>query len=216
MMRVHATLSSAAGTRPAAGRPQRAGGVTARAASTRMPGGDNKDHHSQPASPSTSTSGRSEDVITLAATLGLTGASIGTYLDGIHSRVGVLVYDKAPIIHGSLHTSAFVPPLLAGKCRGTACAVLVAAVAAGIPPHACRLQLQVPRALWKLMPAPAVPDLLIPPPPASPRLPAAAAFYMVLGGLYVQADSWLLERGDTATQAAYRRCNLGTMCLSFG
>ena len=39
---------------------------------------------------------------------------------------------------------------------------------------------------------------------------------MVLGGLYVQADSWLLERGDSATQAAYRRCNLGTMCLSFG
>jgi hypothetical protein len=39
---------------------------------------------------------------------------------------------------------------------------------------------------------------------------------MVLGGLYVQADSWLLERGDTATQTAYRRCNLGTMCLSFG
>jgi hypothetical protein len=156
MMACMSTLtSSAAGMRPAAARPQRAGGVTARAASTRMPGGDNKDSHSQPASPSTSTSGRSEDVITLAATLGLTGASIGTYLDGIHSRVGVLVYDKAPIIHGSLHTSAFVPPLL-------------------------------------------------------------AAFYMVLGGLYVPADSWLLERGDTATQTAYRRCNLGTMCLSFG
>lgn len=43
-----------------------------------------------------------------------------------------------------------------------------------------------------------------------------AAFYMVLGSLYLKADSWMLEREDAATEAAYRRCNLGTMCLSFG
>lgn len=43
-----------------------------------------------------------------------------------------------------------------------------------------------------------------------------AAFYMVLGGLYLKADGWMLEREDSATEAAYRRCNLGTMCLSFG
>ena len=35
-------------------------------------------------------------------------------MDGIHSSVGVLVYDKLPLVHGGLHTSAFVPPLLAG------------------------------------------------------------------------------------------------------
>lgn len=47
-------------------------------------------------------------------------------------------------------------------------------------------------------------------------MPCPAAFYVVLGGLYFKADSWLLERGDQATEAAYRRINLGTMCLSFG
>ena len=52
---------------------------------------------------------------------------------------------------------------------------------------------------------------------ARPSLPSPpAAFYMVLGSLYLKADSWMLEREDGATEAAYRRCNLGTMCLSFG
>ncbi len=39
---------------------------------------------------------------------------------------------------------------------------------------------------------------------------------MVLGSLYMKADGWMLQREDSATEAAYRRCNLGTMCLSFG
>ncbi|PSC68359.1 luminal binding Bip2 [Micractinium conductrix] len=76
-------------------------------------------------------------------------------MDGIHSSVGVLVYDKLPLVHGGLHTSAFVPPLL-------------------------------------------------------------AAFYLALGGLYLAADGWFLEGSDAATESAFRRCNLGTMCLSFG
>eukprot|EP00887_Chlorella_sp_A99_P006284 scaffold3.g6284.t1 len=45
--------------------------------------------------------------------LALTGATTGTFLDGIHSRVGLLVYDVMPLQLGSLHTSACVPPLLA-------------------------------------------------------------------------------------------------------
>jgi heat shock protein 5 len=47
-------------------------------------------------------------------TLAVTGASTGTFLDGIHSRVSLLRYDVAPLTLGGLHTSAFVPPLLAG------------------------------------------------------------------------------------------------------
>lgn len=46
-------------------------------------------------------------------TLAFSGATTGTLLDGIHSRVGVLVYDNAPLVVGGLHTSAWVPPLLA-------------------------------------------------------------------------------------------------------
>ena len=46
-------------------------------------------------------------------TLALSGATTGTLLDGIHSRVGVLIYDSAPIVIGGLHTSAWIPPLLA-------------------------------------------------------------------------------------------------------
>jgi hypothetical protein len=48
-------------------------------------------------------------LITLAAA----GATTGTFLDGIHSRVQVLVYDRAPVVLGGLHSSAWVPPLLA-------------------------------------------------------------------------------------------------------
>lgn len=91
----------------------------------------------------------------IAVTLALTGASIGTYMDGIHTMAQVLIYDQLPLVHGGLHTSAVVPPLL-------------------------------------------------------------AAYYLTLGGLVLKADDWLLEGGDATTQASYRRCNLGTMCLSFG
>ena len=45
--------------------------------------------------------------------LALSGATTGTLLDGIHSRVQVLVYDSAPLVVGGLHTSMWVPPLLA-------------------------------------------------------------------------------------------------------
>lgn len=126
-------------------RPARRAAAPVQAASTRMPGSSptRKDH----ASPG--------DVLSIAVTLGLTGATIGTYMDGIHSRAHVLVYDLLPLTHGGLHTSAIVPPLL-------------------------------------------------------------AAFYMTLGGLYMKGDSWLLDAGDQATETAYRRCSLGTMCLSFG
>lgn len=46
-------------------------------------------------------------------TLALSGATTGTLLDGIHSRVGLLIYDSAPLQIGGLSTSAWVPPLLA-------------------------------------------------------------------------------------------------------
>lgn len=46
--------------------------------------------------------------------LAITGATTGTFLDGIHSRANVLVYDSAPMQIGGLHTSLWVPPLLAG------------------------------------------------------------------------------------------------------
>ena len=95
------------------------------------------------------------ELVTIFTTLGLTGASVGTYMDGIHSRAHVLVYDLLPLVHGGLQTSAVVPPLL-------------------------------------------------------------AAYYIALGGLVFKADGWLLQAGDAATQSAYRRLNLGTMCLSFG
>ncbi|KAL4854971.1 hypothetical protein ACK3TF_004437 [Chlorella vulgaris] len=143
-----AGLGAGAPARPAAARLGRPS-VTARAASsTRF-------------SPSTAHSATSKskdapvDVLSIAATLGLTGASIGTFMDGIHSRAQVLIYDTLPLTHGGLHTSAVVPPLL-------------------------------------------------------------AAFYLALGGLYYKGDDWMLGAGDQATQSAYRRCNLGTMCLSFG
>lgn len=49
------------------------------------------------------------------ATLGVTGAIAGPLLDGIHSRVHLQVYDSLPvdIVALDLHTSVFVPPLLA-------------------------------------------------------------------------------------------------------
>eukprot|EP00878_Enallax_costatus_P008452 GHUV01008834.1.p1 GENE.GHUV01008834.1~~GHUV01008834.1.p1 ORF type:complete len:285 (+),score=38.33 GHUV01008834.1:1414-2268(+) len=40
------------------------------------------------------------------------GAVSGTLLDGIHSRVGLQVYDVAPVTTGPLVTSLIVPPLL--------------------------------------------------------------------------------------------------------
>ena len=92
--------------RPVTRRPA----VAVRAASTRLP-----PPGSQPAPKSKDMPGSVGDIISIATTLGLTGASIGTYMDGIHSRVQVLVYDKLPLVHGGLHTSAVVPPLLAGK-----------------------------------------------------------------------------------------------------
>jgi len=56
---------------------------------------------------------RSGKLSNVLSVLALTGASTGTLLDGIHSRVHLLVYDSAPFIIGGLHTSAWVPPLLA-------------------------------------------------------------------------------------------------------
>lgn len=41
------------------------------------------------------------------------GAITGTLLDGIHSRVGLQVYDMFPVVLGPLRTSALVPVLLA-------------------------------------------------------------------------------------------------------
>lgn len=130
-------------------RPAR-GSLAVRAASTRLPPPTGDRSGNVPA-PTTAAS----ELASIYLTLGLTGASIGTYMDGIHGRAQVLVYDKLPLVHGGLHTSAVVPPLL-------------------------------------------------------------AAFYMVLGGLTLRADQWALEAGDAATESAYRRCTLGTMCLSFG
>ncbi|GIL83467.1 hypothetical protein Vretimale_11179 [Volvox reticuliferus] len=46
-------------------------------------------------------------------TLANSGAITGTLLDGIHSRMGLQVYDTAPIVLGGLKTSLVVPPLLA-------------------------------------------------------------------------------------------------------
>lgn len=46
-------------------------------------------------------------------TLALSGGTTGTFLDGIHSRAQVLIYDSAPIQMGGLMTSLWVPPLLA-------------------------------------------------------------------------------------------------------
>ncbi|KXZ44974.1 hypothetical protein GPECTOR_60g752 [Gonium pectorale] len=46
-------------------------------------------------------------------TLANSGATTGTLLDGIHSRVGLQVYDVAPLVLGGLRTSLLVPPLLA-------------------------------------------------------------------------------------------------------
>ncbi|KAF6264774.1 hypothetical protein COO60DRAFT_1292431 [Scenedesmus sp. NREL 46B-D3] len=44
--------------------------------------------------------------------LAVAGAALGTALDGIHSRVGLQVYDLAPVQWGPLTTSLLVPPLL--------------------------------------------------------------------------------------------------------
>ncbi|KAG2485666.1 hypothetical protein HYH03_015638 [Edaphochlamys debaryana] len=41
------------------------------------------------------------------------GVFMGPLLDGIHSRVGLQVYDVAPLVFGGLRTSALVPVLLA-------------------------------------------------------------------------------------------------------
>ncbi|KAG2431821.1 hypothetical protein HXX76_009315 [Chlamydomonas incerta] len=46
-------------------------------------------------------------------TLANSGFITGTLLDGIHSRMGLQVYDWYPLVLGGLKTSAAVPPLLA-------------------------------------------------------------------------------------------------------
>lgn len=215
------------GLRALPARPARAVSVAPRAASTRLPSAGGRGP-SAPSAATSSSSGykpenhKSEvtpdmspgELFSIVTTLGLTGASVGTYLDGIHSRVQVLVYDKLSLIHGGLHTSAIVPPLLAGAARhalrwqrgrdGAAAAIIVPDSHSPAGPEARRPP--SPPACLYLMPA------------CTARLPVshAAAFYIALGGLYMKADDWLLERGDQATEAAYRRCSLGTMCLSFG
>lgn len=95
-------------------RTRRTGGVAVRAASTRMPPSTSQHSHSSKPKDLLEMG----DVASIVATLGLTGSTIGTYMDGIHTRAQVLIYDKLPLVHGGLHTSAVVPPLLAGKCRG--------------------------------------------------------------------------------------------------
>ena len=50
---------------------------------------------------------------TVALTLAACGATSGVFLDGIHSRVGLLVYDSLPVQLSGLSTSLWVPPLLA-------------------------------------------------------------------------------------------------------
>ncbi len=112
------------GLRSLPARPARGAGLAPRAASTRLPAGGRGPGAPSAAASSSSGGGYKSDVppsdvspgelFSIVTTLGLTGASVGTYLDGIHSRVHVLVYDKLPLIHGGLHTSAIVPPLLAG------------------------------------------------------------------------------------------------------
>ena len=114
----------AAGLRALPARPARAA-TAPRAASTRLPPPASGRGMAAPRAAASSSS-RSEvpsdisptELFSMFTTLGLTGASIGTYLDGIHSRVHVLVYDKLALIHGGLHTSAVVPPLLAGARGG--------------------------------------------------------------------------------------------------
>ncbi len=95
-------------------RPRRTGAVIVRAASTRLPPPTSS--HSHPEKPKDVL--EMGDVASIVATLGLTGSTIGTYMDGIHTRAQVLIYDKLPLVHGGLHTSAVVPPLLAGEHRG--------------------------------------------------------------------------------------------------
>lgn len=122
---------------------RRRGSQAVRAASTRLP---------PPGTAQPNGKDGREGLVGIGVTLALTGASIGTYMDGIHTQAQVLIYDQLPLVHGGLHTSAVVPPLL-------------------------------------------------------------AAYYLVLGGLVLKADDWM--QADASTQASYRRCNLGTMCLSF-
>jgi heat shock protein 5 len=61
------------------------------------------------------------------------GAVMGTLFDGIHSRVGLQIYDLAPLTVGPLQTSALVPPLLAVWYAVTA-ALVLAGDAAWPPP----------------------------------------------------------------------------------
>mmetsp|Transcript_14465 Transcript_14465/g.27799 ORF Transcript_14465/g.27799 Transcript_14465/m.27799 type:complete len:286 (-) Transcript_14465:95-952(-) len=48
----------------------------------------------------------------LFGSLGVAGAVLGPAMDGFHSRVGLLIYDKGAITVGTLHTSFWVPLLL--------------------------------------------------------------------------------------------------------
>lgn len=132
------------GMRALPARPARGAPLAPRAASTRLPPAGGRGPSAPSAASSSSSGGYKAEVpsdvtpgelFSIVTTLGLTGASVGTYLDGIHSRVHVLVYDKLPLIHGGLHTSAIVPPLLAGALQrlghslghGQGCAVQLSA-----------------------------------------------------------------------------------------
>lgn len=69
-------------------------------------------NYAQPKRITTSSSESSKNLGSVLGSLALTGATTGTFLDGIHSKVGVIHYDIMPVSLSGLQTSVLVPPLL--------------------------------------------------------------------------------------------------------